>query len=132
MTSNVVPASHRSLLDQPVLAHVATIGPNGEPQANPCWFIWRDGQLILSIHPTGQKARNLERDPRIAISLVDADEPGRYLELRGQIVASRSVGSDDPTVIAMVRKYTGNDTYGGEPDEHFLVSVEPARSTSMG
>jgi len=132
MPTNVIPESHRELLDQPVLAHVATIGPTGEPQVNPCWFIWRDDLLWLSIGPAGQKARNLERDPRIAVSMVDAVEPLHYLELRGTAVKWRTVGIDDPTVVAMVRKYTGNDTYEGEPDEHTLVGVEPIRATYMG
>jgi PPOX class probable F420-dependent enzyme len=131
MAPDFIPSSLRYLLDEPVLAHVATIGPRGEPQANPCWFLWREDLLWLAIGPTGQKARNLERDPRIAVSMVDATEPGRYLELRGRAIEWRTVGSMDPAVVAMVRKYTGNDTYEGRPDEHTLVGIELNRATFM-
>lgn len=132
MPASVIPASHRDLLDQPVLAHAATTGPNGEPQSNPIWFIWDDTHIIISIGPEGQKARNLSRDPRIALSMADPEDPLHYLEVRGIVVNVRHVDSLDPEVIAMVRKYTGNDTYDGMPDRHALYAIEPLRATTMG
>ncbi len=132
MPANAIPETHRDLLEKPLLAHVATIGPNGEPQNNPVWFLWKDGLIWISIGPTGQKARNLERDPRIAISIADPDNPIHYLEVRGSAAEWQTVSSTDPTVIALVRKYTGNDSYDGMPDEHTLFAVEPARATWMG
>lgn len=132
MPSNVIPESHRDLLGTPVLAHVATIGPKGEPQSNPVWFIWDGDRFWMAVGPTGQKAKNLERDPRIAISMADPENPIHYLELRGRVTEKRTVGSDDPLVVTMVRKYTGQDTYDGMPDEHTLLAVEVDRTTSMG
>lgn len=132
MPSNVIPDSHLDLLEKPVLAHVATIGPRGEPHANPVWFLWQDGLIWISIGPTGQKARNLERDPRIAVSMADPENPIHYLEVRGSATEWRTVTSSDPMVIALVRKYTGNDTYDGMPDEHTLFAIAPARATWMG
>ena len=104
MPTSVIPESHRDLLDKPVLAHVATIGPQGEPQNNPVWFIWDDDRFWMSIGPTGQKARNLERDPRIAISMADPDNPIHYLELRGHVTDIRTVSSSEPLIVALVRK----------------------------
>lgn len=132
MPSSAIPESHRDLLEKPVLAHVATIGPMGEPQSNPIWFIWSDDRFWMSIGPTGQKAKNLERDPRIAISMVDSQNPAHYLELRGTATGKRTVGSTEPVIVAMVRKYTGHDTYDGMPDEHTLYAVDVTRTTSMG
>jgi PPOX class probable F420-dependent enzyme len=132
MPSNLIPASHRDLLDKPVLAHVATIGPKGEPQSNPVWFILDGENIVISIGPEGQKAKNLERDPRIALSMADPENPIHYLEVRGRVVDVRQVDSRDPDVIAMVRKYTGADSYDGMPDRHALYAIEPLRSTVMG
>jgi PPOX class probable F420-dependent enzyme len=132
MPANVIPASHLDLLDEPVLAHAATTGPKGEPQSNPIWFIWDGNHVVISIGPEGQKARNLTRDPRIALSMADPEYPLHYLEIRGVVVGVRQVNSFDPEVIAMVRKYTGNDTYDGMPDRHSLYSIEPLRATTMG
>ena len=132
MPAHAIPTSHQDLLDRPVLAHVATTGPKGEPQSNPVWFIWDGDRFWMAIGPTGQKAKNLERDPRIAISMADPENAIHYLELRGSVTETRTTGSDDPLVVAMVRKYTGQDTYDGMPAEHTLVAVEVDRTTSMG
>jgi PPOX class probable F420-dependent enzyme len=131
MLSNVIPESHRDLLDMPVLAHVATIGPKGEPQSNPVWFISDGATITISIGPEGQTAKNLERDPRIALSMADPENPIHYLEVRGRVVDVRQVDSSNPDVIEMVRKYTGKDTYDGMPDRHALYVVEPLRATTM-
>lgn len=132
MSSNVIPASHHDLLGMPVLAHVATTGPKGEPQSNPVWFVWDGANIVIAIGPEGQKAKNLARDPRIALSMADPDNPAHYLEVRGRVIDVRQVGSSDPVVVAMVRKYTGADTYDGMPERHALYIVEPLRSTVMG
>ena len=131
MPPHVIPESHLDLLEKPILAHCATIGPGGEPHCNPVWFVWNGKQIVLSIGPVGQKARNIERDSRVSLSIVDSDNPGHYIEVRGTASFDRQVNSQDPTVIAMVRKYTGNDTYPGMPDQHSLYLVEPIRITKM-
>lgn len=110
---------------------MATIGPTGEPQSNPVWFLWQDDLLWITVGPAGQKAKNLERDPRIAISMADPDNPIHYLELRGHVVETRIVSSSDPIVSGTVRKYTGSDSYDGMPAEHALLAVEVTRTTSM-
>lgn len=131
MSSNPIPETHVDLLEKPLLAHTATIGPNGEPQSNPVWYLYDDGVLYIAIGPTGQKFRNLQRDPRIALSMADPENPIHYLEIRGNVTRHETVGSTDPLVIAMVRKYTGNDSYDGMPDAHTVVTIEPVRCTTM-
>ena len=86
---------------------------------------------MLSLDTVGQNAKNVERDARISLSIVDPENPAHYLEVRGTASFDRQVNSQDPTVIAMVRKYTGNDSYPGMPDQHSLYLVEPLRTTRM-
>ncbi len=96
MPSHVIPATHFDLLEKPLLAHVATIGPHGEPQTNPIWYIWDNDRFWMSIGPTGQKAKNLERDPRIAVSMADPENPIHYLELRGSPLTGRRSAPPTP------------------------------------
>lgn len=131
MSSNPIPETHLDLLERPLLAHTATIGPKGEPQSNPVWYLYEDGVISIAIGPTGQKFRNLQRDPRIALSIADPENPIHYLEIRGNVTGHRTVGSTDPLVIAMIRKYTGNDAYDGMPEVHTIVAIEPVRCTTM-
>jgi PPOX class probable F420-dependent enzyme len=73
------------LLHTTALAHIATIGPKGEPQCTPVWFDWDGNTLRFSQTTTRQKFRNLQRDPRFALSLVDPNNPYRSLEIRGKV-----------------------------------------------
>jgi len=86
------PASHVDLLEKPSFAHLATVRPNGAPQSSVMWFDW-DGQHIRMTHTkTRQKFRNLENDPRLALSIADPDDPYRTLEVRGVL---ESIVDDD-------------------------------------
>lgn len=80
-----IPAELAPLLDSTAVAFVSTIGPKGEPQTNPIWFMWKDGAVHLSLIDGRQKLRNLRRDPRASVVIVDPAEPTRYLELRGRV-----------------------------------------------
>jgi PPOX class probable F420-dependent enzyme len=80
-----VPAPLRYLLDSTAVAFVSTIGPHGEPQTTPLWFLHADGAVRISLVQGRQKLRNLRRDPRISLVVVDPAHPTRYVELRGRV-----------------------------------------------
>ena len=130
--TGAVPQSHADILDQKVLAHVATIGPDGEPQNNPVWFDHQDGLIRFSQTTTRQKMRNLERDPRIALSIVDENNPYRYLEIRGTVERIDPY-PDYAFINSMAKKYTGEDAYTYRPqDERIVIVVRPEHTTQMG
>src|ERR1700750_1773367 len=82
-----VPASHADLLERPLFAHLATVRPDGAPQSSVMWFDW-DGERIRMTHTkTRQKFRNLENDPRVALSIADPTDGYRVLEVRGVVEA---------------------------------------------
>ena len=76
------PESHRDLLDGQV-ASLATIGRNGFPQVTEIWFLHDDGEIKLSLNTARLKTRNLQRDPKCSLLLLDLENPYRYLEVRG-------------------------------------------------
>ena len=84
-SSPPIPESLRPLLTSKAVAFVSTIGPRGEPQTTPLWFLWRDDAVHISLVEGRQKLKNLRRDPRISVAIVDPAEPTRYLEVRGHI-----------------------------------------------
>lgn len=84
-TDAMPPESHLDLLERPLFAHLATTRPDGSPQSNVMWFVW-DGERIRMTHTkTRQKFRNLQRDPRLALSIADPEDPYRFLEVRGVV-----------------------------------------------
>ena len=127
---SVVPKEREDILTKVSFGHVATIGPNGEPQVNPVWFEW-DGEFIkFSQTTTRQKYRNVRRDPRIAISVQDPDDPYRYVEIRGRVERIE----DDPDkafINKMAKKYLGLDEYPwSQPGEQrVVVYVRPEHAT---
>jgi PPOX class probable F420-dependent enzyme len=129
-----IPASHLDLLSSTALATIATIGPRGEPQCSPVWFDW-DGTVLRFAQVSGyqQKVRNLERDPRIALSIVDPANPYRYLEVRG-VVERIEPDPDMSFIDAMSRKYLGQDRYpfGKSGETWLVVAIPPIHTTQMG
>jgi PPOX class probable F420-dependent enzyme len=128
-----IPATHRDLLESQALAHVATIGPNGEPESSPVWFGWDGTHVLFSLTKKRQKYRNLKRDPRIALSFVDPENPYRYLEIRGTVARI----DEDPNldfINSMAKKYLNQDKYGNHRpgDERVVIVVEPQHTTHMG
>lgn len=128
-----IPEKYADLLESNALVHIATIGPNGEPQNNPVWFGW-DGQHVLISQTKGrQKFRNVQRNPRVALSIVDPTNPYRYLEIRGSVVRV----DEDPDrafINSMAKKYIGQDVYPWHQpgDERVVLVIEPEHTTQMG
>ena len=75
-----IPDSHRDLLASTALGHGATTGPHGAPQLNPVWFEWTGTHRLFNQSTARQKVRYRGRNPRIAVSIVDPSNPGRYLD----------------------------------------------------
>ena len=129
----IIPESYEDLLESTALAHVATLGPEGEPQSNPVWFDWDGEHVKFSQTKTRQKYHNLQRDPRIALSIVDPENPYRYLEIRGKVTHVE----EDPNIdfiSSMAKKYLGVDRYPyHQPgDERVVVFVQPEHTSQMG
>lgn len=129
----MIPSTHIDLLESKALAHVATVGPDGEPQSSPVWFDWDGQYLKFSQTKTRQKYRNVQRDPRIAVSITDPSNPYRYLEVRGTVEKIE----DDPDldfINAMAKKYLGQDKYPWHQpeDERLVVYLKPLHTSKMG
>ena len=128
-----IPEKYEDLLHTTALAHVATIGPDGEPQVNPVWFGWDGEHVKFSQTKTRQKHKNLQRDARVSLSIVDPENPYRYMEIRGEVVKVE----EDPNIdfiSSMAKKYLGKDRYPWHQpgDERIVLYVEPRHTTQMG
>jgi PPOX class probable F420-dependent enzyme len=79
----------RRLIDRPNFAHLATLMPDGSPHNAPVW-IAREGEFILiCTEATSLKGKNTERDPRIALSILDFHDPYTEVQIRGRVVDRR-------------------------------------------
>jgi len=117
----------KTLLDRPNYAHLATVMANGAPHVTPVWVAREGDRVLLGIRDDSLKGRNTRRDPRVALSIVDVDDPYRMAELRGRVVERRP----DPELSdkdVMSRKYVGKPFPWRYPKSVVLViEVERAR-----
>ena len=123
-----IPAEFNDLLESKALANIATVGPKGEPQNNPVWFDWDGSHILFSQTKGRQKYQNLQREPRVAISIVDPANPYRYLEVRGKVVRIDE-DPDKQFINKMAKKYIDQDVYPwNQPgDERVVIVVEPEK-----
>jgi PPOX class probable F420-dependent enzyme len=130
---SAIPAQYRDLFDKKAFAHLATVGADGRPQVTPVWVDY-DGRHVRFNTARGRvKTRNLERNPRVALSVQDPDNPYRYVQVRGRVAEMTEQGADDH-IDALARKYLGQDRYPfRQPGEvRVMVKIEPETIQTMG
>lgn len=126
-----IPPELVPLLESTAVAFVSTIGPRGEPQTTPSWYLWEDGVLRLSLVEGRQKLRNLRRDPRISVVVVDPADAQRYVELRGHVDAL-AVDRELDLERKVAEKYTGRHVDFEPPGaQRFATSVIVEKVTSQ-
>jgi PPOX class probable F420-dependent enzyme len=120
------PESHLDLLQRPLFAHLATVTAGGAPLVNPMWFLW-DGEqqrIKLTHVSTRHNYRYLQREPRVALSIVEPGNEYRYLQVRGVVEAIEP----DPTghfFQVLQQRYRGVVTEVADRDVRVVVSIRP-------
>jgi PPOX class probable F420-dependent enzyme len=115
----------RRVLDGTSLAHLATVLPDGSPHSVPLWIGTLGDRIVFLTGPDSRKARNLRRNPRVALSIVPADNPFEPVVIRGRVVEWIDGDAGWEIIDAISLKYTGGP-YPREQDRVVIV-VEPDR-----
>jgi PPOX class probable F420-dependent enzyme len=132
MKMTAMTADVRRLVERPNYAHIATLMPDGAPHSVPVWIDVEGDHLAFLTGPGSRKARNLERDPRVAISIIDADQPNASALIRGQVV-ERIEGDRAWEIIDRIsQKYIGQP-YPMRTDRIiFLIKPDHAQAVTFG
>jgi len=128
-----IPPTYRDLLDKKSFAHIATISADGTPQVTPVWIDY-DGTHIRFNTARGRvKTRNLERNPVVALSIQDPENPYRYVQVKGRVTEMTEKGAD-AHIDALAKKYLGQDRYPYRRDGEVRVTVKiaPEKIQTMG
>jgi PPOX class probable F420-dependent enzyme len=120
------PDSHTDLLERPVFAHLATVRPDGAPQATPMWFLWDPQEGVIKLTHTKERYnfRNIQHEPRVSLSITDPDNAYRYLSMRGVVEKIE----DDPTgdfYNVLSRRYRGHPIEVKDKDVRVILHVRP-------
>jgi PPOX class probable F420-dependent enzyme len=130
---DVIPEKFRDLFNKKAFASLTTLMPDGSPQTTPVWCD-SDGEHVIFNSARGrQKDRNVRRDPRVAMAIIDPDNPYRYLEIRGKVVEITEQGADTH-IDKMAKKYLDKDKYPfRQPGEvRVMYKIRPEHTTTMG
>src|SRR5437764_3997506 len=107
---DVIPEKFRDLFNKKAFASLTTIMPDGSPQTTPVWCD-SDGEHVIFNSAKGrQKDRNVRRDPRVAMAIIDPENAYRYLEVRGKVVEITEDGAA-AHIDKMAKKYLGVEKY---------------------
>jgi PPOX class probable F420-dependent enzyme len=116
------PAS-RAVFDKKVLAHVASLDPDGSPNVSPVCVELDGDDIVINTALGRAKARNLASDARVAISLTDPDDPSATITVRGTVVTFTTEGADE-VIDRLAKKYTGGDSYPFRKEGEIRVNVK--------
>jgi len=125
MSESFTPAA-RAIFAKKVIAHVATLDPDGAPQVTPVWVELDGDDIVINTALGRAKARNLASDPRVAVSLSDPDEPSVAICVRGTVVAFTTLGADD-VIDRLSKKYDGTDFDHRVGEVRVTVKIRPDR-----
>ena len=116
-----------ALLKAKTFAHLATLMPDGSPQVSPVWIDVDQGAgLILVNTAEGRtKPENVRRDPRVAISLTDPEDPYHAVMIRGRVVEDTHDGAAEH-IDELSRRYTGHDYWSHDPARpRVILKIRP-------
>ena len=128
-----IPQQYHDLFQKKAFAHLATINSDGSPQVTPIWVDFDGSHIRFNTAKGRVKERNLRRNPRVALAILDPDNPYRYVRVSGRVVEITEQGAD-PHIDALAKKYMGQDKYPyRKPGEvRLLCKILPEKAAGQG
>jgi PPOX class probable F420-dependent enzyme len=105
-----IPEAFLDLFKKPILAHLATLMPDGTPQVTPVWIDYDGEHILVNTWPDRAKGRNMLARPQVALDIVDPDDPFRYLAVRGRVVDATEEDAA-AHIDTLARRYMGLERY---------------------
>ena len=107
-----IPDSHRDLVDSPLLAVLTTMMPDGQPQSSIVWCDYDGTYVKVNTTRERQKGRNVEREPRVTLLVIDPDDDGRWIEVRGRVTLTEEDVIEH--LDKLTREYTDRSCFYGD------------------
>ena len=133
MSNQTIPEEYLDLFKKKAFAHLATLMEDGTPQVTPVWCDFDGIHIRINSARGRQKDQNIRRDPRVSMSILDPDNPYRYLEIRGQVISITEENAQFH-IDSLAKKYLDQDKYPySQPDEvRVIYKIEAKHTTFMG
>ena len=128
-----IPEKFMDLVRQPAFANLATLMKDGSPHVTPVWFDY-DGSFVRVNSAVGRvKDRNMRNNPRVALSIMDPQNPYRYLEIRGRVTEISREGADEH-IDALAKKYLNAERYPhrSASEVRVMYKIVPEHISTLG
>ncbi len=122
----------RELLSGRNFAAFTTLLPDGQPSTHMMWVDADDTHVIINTETGRQKYRNIKRDPRVVVTVFDAANPYRYVEVRGRVVSTVTGSEAREHIDRLSEKYTGGPYANPIGSERVILQIEPERVRGQG
>lgn len=129
-----IPNEYLDLLQQKkAFADLATVMPDGSPQVTPVWFDYTNGLIRVNSAKGRTKVRNMKEGARVALAIMDPDNPYRYMQVRGKVTRVTEEGAS-AHIDSLAKKYIGKDKYPWSRPGEVRVTIEitPNAVQAMG
>jgi PPOX class probable F420-dependent enzyme len=122
----------RAALDGTYFWSLATVNPDGTAQSTVVWVTFRDGRILVNSAQDRKKPRNLARNPSVALSWFDPEQPYGPIQIQGHVVESYTGAQAEADIDALAKKYIGEDVYPWRKDGERRISflIEPTHVQS--
>jgi len=126
-----IPETHKDLFTDGIkaFAFLSTTMDSGAPQVTPVWFDVEDEFISINSARGRVKDRNMIARSKVAIAIMDPENPYRYIQVRGKVVKITEEGGR-AHIDRLAKKYLGKDIYPGDPDEVRVTYLIQAESFS--
>jgi PPOX class probable F420-dependent enzyme len=105
-----IPDAFKDLFTKKAFGSLVTLAADGAPQVTPVWVDYDGTHVIVNTARGRVKDRHMQADPRVAIAILDPDNPYRYLQVQGRVVEMTEEGAD-AHINRMAKKYLDKDVY---------------------
>lgn len=105
-----IPEQYHDLFETATFAHVTTMLPGGRPHTTPVWVDYDDDRLLVNTERHRRKAKNVDRDPTVSVSMTDPEDPYRFLSVTGEVDEVTTEGAREH-IDELAMRYMGAEEY---------------------
>lgn len=133
-TVGTIPDAVRDLFERETFAHFGTLMPDGTPHITPVWIDHDDDTILVNTAKGRQKERNVAANPQVGLSIVDPEDPYRYVSVRGTVTSVTTEGAVEH-IDALANRYMGVAEYphhGEERGPRVIIRIRPDAVVTNG
>ncbi len=128
-----IPEKFADLAQKKSFLQLATVMPDGTPHVAPVWWDYDGENIIVNTAKGRVKDKNMRREPRVGMDVMDPDNPYRHVSMRGRVIDITEKGADEH-IDKLTKKYTGQDKYPyrGPGEVRVIYKIQPEHTHVMG